>query len=190
MLRQAIADHRVAKSIHHRPVVPQRAVFASLEAVKHRIPEFAEIRKNRTYIVQLIRRRNQGYFRVCLLADVTNVSLFALQPWRFGFDFRIGTSFDDVRHSLSVLRSNALQRGESTLIFDGIMQQGGNRHFFIAARLDHQRSHTEQMRDVRDIVPTLLHLTSMQFGGEIHRPTKARTQRISSGFAHARSSLP
>ena len=68
----------------------------------------------------------------------------------------VGEARDHAGHIGSESHFNLAQARHSAVVFDGVVQQGGDHHLFgqgnaAAGLAHHQRGHAEQMRHVRDI---------------------------------------
>jgi len=67
-----------------------------------------------------------------------------------GIGVGVGASIDDFCHSDAKPAADFSQHGRAAAVFHYIVQQSGNDEIFIAAGFQYKRSHTHQVRDVRN----------------------------------------
>ena len=99
-------------------------------------------------------------------------------PRRLWRDISIGASVDDIRDLAAEAIANSAEHRLTALVFDGVVQQSGNRGVLITAGLDHQRGDCEKMPDV-GYVGSLASLRTVDLAGESKSSGKYRSQSAS-----------
>jgi hypothetical protein len=77
-----------------------------------------------------------------------------------------------VRYTLAEFFANFVEARKTALIFHGVMKQRRDGHFFVAAILNYDGSHAEEVADERPI-GALAQLLCMQARGIVERLRKA-----------------
>ena len=98
----------------------------------------------------LVRQRDeQGAW--LLFRQRGDVGFLALAPFRFRFDPRVRAVGDDRRHGIAEALPNFLEDRFAALVFDRIVEEGGDSLILVAAVLEDECGDGEQVGNVGDI---------------------------------------
>src|ERR1700734_2250659 len=103
------------------------------------------------------------------------IIFLAFAPWRLWLDVRIGASVHNLRDTAAETLLHFSQHRRATAIFHHIVQQSRNRHIFITAEFQRQRSYSHQVRDIGRS-RGLAYLSRMFLRGKKKCLQKPRTQ--------------
>ena len=77
-----------------------------------------------------------------------DVGLLAIAPRRLGPDVGVRAAQHGLGHRIAEPPPDLLQHGHPALVFDRVVQQGGNRFVLVAAIFQDDARHAQQMRHV------------------------------------------
>ncbi len=145
--------------------IPDHSIAAAAEPRPDRGSRAAVILQHSPGVVQFVGADDeQGLVRGVL--EMVDVGDFASLPRRFGRFVGVGASEHQFGNLIAVALANQASHGFATLVFDGVMQHGGNGLGFRTAIFEDETRDGQQMRDVRNLRPFAI-LVRVEIGGKV-----------------------
>src|SRR5438445_3264531 len=143
------AGASLAKNIHKRAVVPERALLAAGEAVEDGVAFHAIVGENFAGVGQFVGSRNEPDI-FGLVRDFFDVSALPLAPIPFftGDFVGIRAAIDDARDAFAEFFADFVETREAALVLDGIVQKRGDHFIFAAAVLNDDGGNAKQVTDI------------------------------------------
>ena len=152
-------------------MVPGLPIAAGIESCPRGLAEALEIDRDRAQVVELVGDRDaQDRFR--LAGEPPQVGLLARSPCWLRVFKGVGQAVDDHRDHRTEPSTDLIQRRLPALILRPIVEQCGDCLVLVAAVLERQAAHGEQMRGVRNR-RSLAGLARVQLDGVAGRVAEA-----------------
>jgi hypothetical protein len=141
-----------AQDVGDAAEIPERAGLAAGETVPDERADLPMVFERRTGVVQFVGRSDEpdagrgG-------AKMIEKGLFAGLPRRLDRLIGVAAGADEIGDRVAEATTDFGERGGASLVFDGVMQQGGDGFVLAAAMFQNERSHGKKVRDVRDVGP-------------------------------------
>src|SRR5205809_6837475 len=151
----------LAKGCDKAAIIPERSLLLAAEAFEHFGSAPSQIGQNRARVMKFIRRRDQARRRIRLF-EMGDVGFLPFSPWRLWRLIGIGTTIHDFGNGIAELFPDLDQPFRAPTIFHDIVQERADGFRFVAAVLERDRGHAENMCDIWDsgLLPCLITMRS------------------------------
>ena len=130
-------------------MVPGLPIAAGIEPFPRGLAKVLEIDRDRAQVVELVGDRD-AHDRFRLASQALQVGLLPRAPCRLRILEGVGQAVDEHLDHRTEPATDLIQRGLPALILRPVVEQRGDRLVLVAAVLERQAAHGEEMHDVRD----------------------------------------
>src|SRR6266581_3743275 len=121
----------LAERFHEGTVIPESSIFLSIESHEDAITLKTEITQNFAGVGKLVGSRYEAHIRG-FIAHALEVGLLTLEPGTLRSFPGVRAAFDDIPHARAEFLSDFQEARQAALVLDGVVQERGDGHFFIA----------------------------------------------------------